>query len=80
MLHTGMLTGACSISDSASRDAKKNVLVANGAAWALSSANTLYNIQNGMQKEDIGYGIFAAKATLAALCLWRGLEDKLDED
>jgi hypothetical protein len=70
-----MLAFGVSMSDAASRDARKKVLTVAGASWAWGAGQSLYNVEKGYQKQDVGYGMVAYKAALAGLCLWRGLKD-----
>lgn len=54
---------------------KKNLLKVNGTAWALAAAHTLYNVQEGVQKDDVSYATVAVQATMAAICFWKGFEE-----
>lgn len=71
---------AVAVTDDASVKTKKNVLKASGACWALGAAQNLVNVENGISKKELGYGLAAGQAVLAALCLWRGFkeDDKTD--
>jgi hypothetical protein len=63
------------MTEDATTKTKKNLLKVNGAAWALAAAHTLYNVQEGFQKDDVSYATVAVQATMAAVCLWKGFEE-----
>lgn len=55
---------------------KKNLLKMQGAIWGATAAHTLWNVQEGYQKENLSYAAAAGQAAIAALCLWKGFEEE----
>ncbi|PRW21055.1 magnesium-dependent phosphatase-1 isoform A [Chlorella sorokiniana] len=64
--------------DLASRDAKKDMLKVAGAGWLATAAAHAVNVQNNAEQRDVGIACAVGSALLGGLCLWKGLEDKLD--
>ena len=66
---------AISVSDDLPKETRKNVLKVQGAWWLAAGAHSLYNVDQGLQRKDIGYAVAASQALAAGLHLWRGFAE-----
>jgi len=71
-LHSAITESAISVSDDASRDAKKKALTASGIGYAICGTTVLLDVQNGKQKQGPGLVNVAGQYAISALCLYQG--------
>ncbi|KAL4444175.1 hypothetical protein ABPG75_011912 [Micractinium tetrahymenae] len=58
------------------KKALKNSLKAAGVGWLAAAGFTAYNVQEGIQRKEIGLANAAGMALLGGLCLYRGCQDE----
>lgn len=64
---------------SSSQAAKKNLLKASAAGWAVTAGMHAWNASDaggGVQKADVAAANAMVAATLACLCAWRGFKEE----